>query len=162
MTQSGHRQGLPVSLFEPLQCFVLIWGMGMKRREFITLLGGVAAAWPVGVRAQHQNEPLRRVGVLMAYLENDAEAQKYVSVFQDALREFGWAEGRNLSMTLHWAGPELAAIEQAAKELVKWRPDVILSSSTPTTAALLRVTRTIPVVFAIVSDHRKWICQHLC
>jgi putative ABC transport system substrate-binding protein len=88
----------------------------------------------------------------MAYLENDAEAQKYVSVFQDALREFGWAEGRNLSMTLHWAGPELAAIEQAAKELVKWRPDVILSSSTPTTAALLRVTRTIPVVFAIVSD----------
>jgi putative ABC transport system substrate-binding protein len=124
----------------------------VKRREFITLLGGAAAVWPVGVRAQDQSEPFRRVGVLMAYWENDAEAQKYVSVFQDALKEFGWAEGRNLSMTLHWAGPELAAIEQAAKELVKWRPDVILSSSTPTRAALLRETRTIPVVFAIVSD----------
>jgi putative ABC transport system substrate-binding protein len=88
----------------------------------------------------------------MAYRENDAEAQKYVSVFWDRLNELGWTEGVNLSRTMHWAGPELAEIEQAVKELVKWRPSVILSSSTPTTAALLRATRTIPVVFAIVSD----------
>ena len=80
------------------------------------------------------------------------KAQKYVSVFQDALKEFGWAEGRNLSMNQHWAGPEVAAIQQAAKELVKWEPDVILSSSTPTTKALLQETHTIPVVFTIVSD----------
>src|SRR5262249_2647793 len=99
----------------------------------------------------------------MAYRENDAEAQKYVSVFWDKLKELGWTESVNFSMTMHWAGPELASIEQAAKELVKWRPDVILSSSTPTTAALLRETRTIPVIFCDrVGSDRKRICEHLC
>ena len=121
----------------------------MKRREFITLIGSAAAAWPQLTRAQSE---LRRIGVLMAYREDDAEAQKYLSVFWDTLKQLGWTEGINISMTMHWAGSELPEIEQAAKELVKWRPGVILSSSTPTTAALLRATRTIPVVFAIVSD----------
>jgi ABC-type uncharacterized transport system substrate-binding protein len=116
----------------------------MRRRKFLTLLVGAVATWPQLVRAQ--SEPLRRVGTLMAYRENDAEAQKYVSVFWDTLKKLGWIESVNFSMTMHWAGPELASIEQAAKELVKWRPDVILSSSTPTTTALLRETRTIPVV----------------
>jgi ABC-type uncharacterized transport system substrate-binding protein len=122
----------------------------MRRRKFLTLLVGAVATWPQFERAQ--SEPLRRIGLLMAYRENDAEAQKYVSAFWDTLKKFGWTESVNFSTTMHWAGPELASIEQAAKELVKWRPDVILSSSTPTTAALLRETRTVPVVFAIVSD----------
>ncbi len=123
----------------------------MQRRDFITLIGSAAAVWPLASRAQQQSE-LRRIGVLMAYSQNDAEAQNYVSVFRDALKELGWVESRNLSMIEHWAGPEFAAIEQAAKDLIKQEPDVILSSSTPTTAALLRQTRTIPIVFAIVSD----------
>jgi putative tryptophan/tyrosine transport system substrate-binding protein len=122
----------------------------MRRREFITILAG-AAAWPLAARAQH-DERMRRIGVLMAYSQDDAEAQSYVSAFRDALKEFGWVESRNFSMIEHWAGPEFAPIEQAAEELIKQEPDVILSSSTPTTAALLRQTRTIPVVFAIVSD----------
>ena len=106
----------------------------MRRRKFLTLLVGAVATWPQLVRAQ--SEPLRRIGTLMAYRENDAEAQKYVSVFWDKLKELGWTESVNFSMTMHWAGPELASIEQAAKELVKWRPDVILSSkrSLPVTA----------------------------
>ena len=88
----------------------------------------------------------------MAYTQDDAEAQKYVSVFRDALKEFDWVDGRNLAMIEQWPGPEFAAIQQAAKDLIKQEPDVILSSSTPTTAALLRENRTIPIVFAIVSD----------
>jgi len=122
----------------------------MRRRKFLTLVVGAAATWPQ--LASAQRETLRRIGLLMAYRENDAEAQKYVAAFWDTLRQLGWTESVNYSTTMHWAGPELASIEQAAKELVKWRPDVILSSSTPTTAALLRETRTIPVVFAIASD----------
>jgi putative tryptophan/tyrosine transport system substrate-binding protein len=74
------------------------------------------------------------------------------AAFRDALKEFAWVESRNFLMIEHWSGPELAPIEQAAKDLIKQEPDVILSSSTPTTAALLRQTRTIPIVFAIVSD----------
>jgi putative tryptophan/tyrosine transport system substrate-binding protein len=123
----------------------------MRRREFITLLGGAAAAWPFAARAQ-QPEQTRRVGVLMAYSQDDAEARKYVSVFRDALKGFGWVGGRNLSMIEQWPGPEFATIEQAAKDLIKQEPDVILSSSTPTTAALFRQNRNIPIVFAIVSD----------
>jgi len=123
----------------------------MRRREFMSLLGGAAMAWPFAAHAQ-QPEQIRRVGVLMAYTQDDAEAQKYVSVFRDALKEFGWVESRNLSMVEHWPGPEFGTIEQAAKDLIKQEPDVILSSSTPTTAALLGQNRIIPIVFAIVSD----------
>ena len=127
----------------------------MRRREFIGLLGSAAAgmviSWPQVARAQ-QPEQIRRLGVLMAYTQDDAEAQKYVSVFRDALKEFDWVDGRNLAMIEQWPGREFAAIQQAAKDLIKQEPDVILSSSTPTTAALLRENRTIPIVFAIVSD----------
>ena len=123
----------------------------MRRREFITLLSGTAA-WPLAALAQQQSGPQRLIGVLMAYSANDAEARTYVSIFRDTLKEFGWTEGRDLSITEHWAGPEPTRIEQAAEELVRQPPEVILSSSTPTTAALLRQTRSIPIVFAIVSD----------
>src|SRR5262249_45277068 len=152
LTRSGHCRPLPVRCIKPTRCSskVLSGTAKMRRRKFLTLLVGTVATWPQLVRAQ--SEPLRRIGTLTAYRENDAEAQKYESVFWDKLKELGWTESVTFSMTMQWAGPELASIEQAAKELVKWRPDVILSSSTPTTAALLRETRTIPVIFAIVSD----------
>lgn len=123
----------------------------MKRREFITILGAgcVSAALPNALRADRS---LKRLGILMAYRESDAEAQKYVSAFEDELKRLGWSEGNNLSVVRHWAGPEVAALQQAARDLVRWQPDAILSSSTPTTAALAREGSTIPVVFAIVSD----------
>jgi putative ABC transport system substrate-binding protein len=124
----------------------------MRRREFINLLGGTALAWPLDVRAQ-QPDRMRRIGVLMGYPESDPEAQTFVAAFRDGLRKYGWTEGRNVRMDTRWATPADAdSMQRFAKELVASQPDFILSSTTPTTAALLQQTRTIPVVFVIVAD----------
>ena len=124
----------------------------MRRREFITLLGGAAAAWPLAARAQ-QSERMRLIGVLMAYAESDPEGQAWVAVFRGGLQKLGWAEGRNIRIETRWAPPENAGSrERFAKELVALQPELILSHTTPTTSALLRETRTIPIVFANVSD----------
>jgi putative ABC transport system substrate-binding protein len=123
----------------------------MRRREFITLLTG-AAAWPLAARAQ-QGSGMRRVGVLMGWPETDPEAQSELASFVRELEKLGWAEGRNLRTDTRWwmpADPE--STHRFAKELVTLQPDLILSQTTPTTAALLQETRTIPIVFAIVSD----------
>ena len=121
----------------------------MRRREFITLLGG-AATWPLAARAQ-QPERMRRISVLMAFDERDARAKGWLSRFTQGLSELGWTEGRNLQMEVRWAD-SVDRMRMFAKELVELRPDVILSFGTPVTAALQRETRTIPIVFAIVSD----------
>ena len=121
----------------------------MQRREFITLLGG-AATWPLAARAQ-QPERMRRIGVLMAFDEHDARAKGWLSRFTQGLSELGWTEGRNLQMEVRWAD-SVDRMRMFAKELVELRPDAILSFGTPVTAALQRETRTIPIVFAIVSD----------
>ena len=123
----------------------------MKRRAFITLLGG-AAAWPLAARAQ-QGERMRRIGVLMGYPENDLEGPAFYAAFREGLEKLGWTEDRNIRFDTRWATPEDAeARRRFAKELVALQPDLILSSVTPTTAALLQQTRTIPIVFATVSD----------
>jgi putative tryptophan/tyrosine transport system substrate-binding protein len=122
----------------------------MKRRDFITLLGG-AAAWPLGARAQ-QAERVRRVGVLMGYNEADPEAQALLAAFGQGLQELGWTVGRNLRMDVRWSPGNIDLMRAFAKELVELQPDVILSNSTPVTAALLRTTQTVPIVFAVVSD----------
>jgi ABC-type uncharacterized transport system substrate-binding protein len=123
----------------------------MRRREVITLIGG-AAAWPLAARAQ-QGERVRRIGVLMGYAESDREAQAWVAAFQEGLQKLGWAEGRNIRINTRWAPPGDAESRQRfAKELVALQPDLILSYNTPTTAALLQQTRTIPIVFVSVSD----------
>ena len=123
----------------------------MKRREFITLLGA-AATWPVVARAQ-QPERMRRIGVLMGYAENDREGQAFVAAFREGLQKLGWAEDRNIRSDTRWATPEDAEARQRfAKELVALQPDVILSHTTLTTAALLQQTRIIPIIFANVSD----------
>jgi len=122
----------------------------LGRRQFITLLGGTAAAWPFAARAQ-QPERKRRIGVLMAFDERDARAKGWLSRFTQGLSELGWTEGRNLQMEVRWAD-SVDRMRMFAKELVELRPDVILSFGTPVTAALQRETRTIPIVFAIVSD----------
>jgi ABC transporter substrate binding protein len=90
--------------------------------------------------------------VLMAYAENDSEARSYVAAFREALEKLGWIEGRNIEIEIRWAALDLEAMQRFAKELVALEPDVILSHSTPTTVALLQQTRTIPIIFGIVSD----------
>ena len=123
----------------------------MKRREFISLVGG-AAAWPLTARAQ-QPDRMRRIGVLMGYAESDREGQANVAVFREALEKLGWAEGRNMRIDTRWATPgDVESRQRFVKELIALRPDVILSHGTPVTAALLQQTRTIPIVFAGVSD----------
>jgi putative tryptophan/tyrosine transport system substrate-binding protein len=124
----------------------------MKRREFILLLGGAAAALPLAARAQ-QGERVRRIGVLMGYPENDLEGPAFFAAFREGLEKLGWVEDRNIRFDTRWATPDDAEARQRfAKELVALQPDLILSSVTPTTAALLQQTRTIPIVFATVSD----------
>jgi putative tryptophan/tyrosine transport system substrate-binding protein len=123
----------------------------VRRREFITLLGGAAAAWPLAAHAQ-QAERVRRIGILMAYAESDSVYQAYVKAFREGLQKLGWEEGRNIRFDYRWATSDLELIQRSAKELIALQPDLILSSSTPTTASLLRQTRTIPIIFANIFD----------
>ena len=122
----------------------------MKRREFITLLGG-AAAWPLAARAQ-QSGGMRRIGVLMAYAETDREGQASVALFREGLQKLGWTEGRNIRIDTRWAAADVELMQRFAKELVALQPDLILSQSTPAVAALLQQTRTIPIVFALIAN----------
>jgi putative ABC transport system substrate-binding protein len=122
----------------------------MRRRQLITLLGG-AAAWPLAARGQ-QPERMRRIGVLMAYAENDSEAQAWVAAFREGLQKLGWTEGRNIRIDYRWSSLDAELIQRFSKELVALQPELVLSSSTPTTAALLQETRTIPIIFANIVD----------
>jgi putative tryptophan/tyrosine transport system substrate-binding protein len=124
----------------------------MRRREFITLLAGAAAAWPVGARAQQPGERMRRVGVLVPFPESEPVAQARVAAFREGLQKLGWTEGRNIRIDTRWAALDAEAMQRYAKELVGLQPDLILSQSTPNTAALLQQTRTIPIVFVQVTD----------
>ena len=124
----------------------------MRRRDFIKVVPGSAMTWPLAARAQ-QSERMRRIGVLMGYPENDLEGPAFFAAFRDGLQKLGWMEGRNIQLDTRWVSPDDAEARQRfAKELVALQPDLILSSVTPTTAALLQQTRTIPIVFATVSD----------
>jgi len=121
----------------------------MKRREFMILLGGVAA-WPLAARAQ-QPDRVRRVGVLMG-IADDFEGQARIAVFRQALQALGWSEGRNIQFIYRWSGGDLAHARQFAKELLDLRSDVILTNSTPATVAVRDITRTTPTIFVQVSD----------
>ena len=122
----------------------------MSRREFIALAGS-AAAWPLAARAQ-QGVRMRRIGVLMAYDEADPLAKARITAFTQALAGLGWTDGRNLRMDLRWGGVDTNRIRALAQELVGLQPDIIVTDSTPATAALQRETRTIPIVFANMVD----------
>src|SRR5271154_3940174 len=122
----------------------------MRRRQFIAGLGS-AAAWPVVARGQQSNR-MRRIGVLMAFDENDPEAKAYLSGFTQRLSELGWINGRNVRMDVRWAAGSVDRMRTFAKELVDLQPDVIVANSTPVTAAFQQVTRKIPIVFAGVAD----------
>jgi ABC-type uncharacterized transport system substrate-binding protein len=123
----------------------------VKRREFITLLGGAAAAWPLAAPAQ-PSQRIRRVGVLMAVAESDADVRAGVAIFQQSLQELGWSDGRNIRIDYRWGDAEANRIGALAKELVGLQPDVLVAHSTPSAKGLLQATRSIPIVFLTVTD----------
>jgi putative ABC transport system substrate-binding protein len=122
----------------------------MRRREFISLLGG-AAAWPIAARTQPR-ESMRRVGFLSGFGEDDSEGQTRIAAFRQGMQEQGWIEGRNLQIDYRWAGPDPGRIKAFARELVGIPPSVILALTSPSVAALREVTRTIPIVFVGIGD----------
>jgi putative ABC transport system substrate-binding protein len=126
------------------------WRKIVRRRDFITLLGG-AAAWPIAARAQ-QGERMRQIGILMGWSENDPEQRLKVDAVIRGLARLGWVEGRNIRFDVRWTDGDVARAPALAKELVARQPDVIVTGTTHATAALQRETRTIPIVFAAVSD----------
>ena len=114
-------------------------------------LAGATLAWPLAARAQ-QPGGMRRIGVLMSLADSDPVGQAYLVAFREGIQQLGWAEGRNIRIDIRWAAAEVELMQRFAKELVVLQPDVILSATTPATAALLQQTRTIPIIFAVVSD----------
>jgi putative ABC transport system substrate-binding protein len=120
----------------------------MRRRDFITLLGGGAAAWPLAVSAQQ----MRRVGVFMDLAEGDPEGQARVAALKRGLQDLGWIEGRNLRIETRWAAGEAARMKPLAAELVSLAPEVIVSSGAPTLVALREATSTIPLIFGQILD----------
>jgi putative tryptophan/tyrosine transport system substrate-binding protein len=123
----------------------------MRRREFITLLGGAAAGWPLAARAQ-QPQRVRRIGILLPAAVDDTEFQTWVGAFLQALALLGWTIDRNVRIDTRWATPNADAIRRQAAELVALAPDVILAHGTAAVGALLQVTRTVPIVFPVATD----------
>src|SRR5215216_6724604 len=122
----------------------------MRRREFIALLGGAAAAWSLAARAQ-QVERMRRIGVLMAITDNE-EGRVRIAAFRDELHRLGRVEGRNIQIEIRWAAGDKAKLQDFAKELVSLKPDIILANTTPAARALQLHTSEIPIVFVFVAD----------
>src|SRR5262249_34825565 len=123
----------------------------MRRRDFITGIAGWMVAWPIAARAQ-QRGGMRRIGVLMAVPENDREYEAFLAAFREGLQKLGWVEGSNIRTDYRWGALDAEAMLRFAKDLVALQPGPIVSQSTPTTAASLQQTRTIPIIFALVID----------
>jgi len=122
----------------------------MHRREFITILGGAAATWPLAVRAEKNG--VRRVGVIMGFAENDEVWQAYLASFRQGLQELGWTDGRNIRFDYRFTGDSEERMRAMAEEVVGLTPDVILVSTNSVVSATLKATRSIPIVFTWVSD----------
>jgi putative ABC transport system substrate-binding protein len=124
----------------------------MRRRDFIKVIAGSAAGWPLVARAQQLSGSMRRVGVLMGLNADAAGALSEAAALKRGLQEHGWIEGRNLELKFGWSGAAPDLIQSSAKELVGSKCDVIVARSTPAVAALLNETHTVPIVFAVVVD----------
>ena len=123
----------------------------MRRREFLTLLSGAAAAWPLAARAQ-QAERMRRIGVLAGLSADDTQGQARLVAFVQGLQQLGWTDGRNVRIDFRWGGGDADRFRRYAAELIALAPDVVLASGSPAVGPLLQTTRTIPIVFASVGD----------
>ena len=123
----------------------------MKRRYFITLLGGAAVAWPLAAQAQ-QGERMRRIGILMPSAADDAEFQARMTAFVQGIAQLGWLDGRNVRIDTRWGVADADRIRKYAAELLALAPDVILANSSAALAPLLQATRTVPIVFTTVAD----------
>ena len=123
----------------------------MRRREFITFLGGATVAWPLAARAQ-QPERMRRIGALINLAEDDREAQAQHSAFLQALQQLGWTDGRNVRIDTRWTAGDPARARKYATELVALEPDVVLAEGTTVLGLLLQATRRVPIVFVQVTD----------
>jgi len=123
----------------------------MRRREFIALLGGAAAGWPLAARAQ-QAQRMRRLGVLTPVPADHPEAEVRYSAFRQAFQELGWTEGKNVQIEWRWSAGDVASTRKQAAELAALEPDVVLATGSLGAAAILQATRSIPVVFVIVPD----------
>jgi ABC-type uncharacterized transport system substrate-binding protein len=123
----------------------------MRRREFITLLGGAAAGWPLAARAQ-QAERVRRIGVLMNIAADDPQAEARIGALLEGLQPLGWSVGRNLQIDARWAAADAGLFRRYATELVAAAPDVILASTSSAVAPLRQATRTVPIVFVLAVD----------
>ena len=120
----------------------------MRRREFISLLGGTALAWPLAAHAQQ----MRRIGVLISYSENNPEAQAYVAAFRDGLQKYGWQEGRNVQIDYRWAAGDIDRFKSSAAELVRLTPELLFVTGSTALEAVRQETSTIPIVFVQVAD----------
>ncbi len=136
---------------EPPSPLRMLLSRHTKRRGFITLLAGAAVAWPLAARAQ-QGERMRRIGVLMPHVQNNAVGQARIAALSQELQRLGWSVGRNLAIDVRWAGPFAPGVRKHAAELVAAAPDVILANGSVAVGPLLEVTRTVPIVFVIVPD----------
>src|SRR5215471_11174922 len=125
--------------------------MSRSRRNFITLLGGAAAAWPLAARAQH-SEGMRRLGALVYGDEGDPVVKDRFAVFTQHLAELGWINGRNLRLDVRWAAGNAERMQRFAKELVDLRPDAIFVGTAAVTKAVQRETTSIPIIFTAVGD----------
>jgi putative ABC transport system substrate-binding protein len=123
----------------------------MTRRDLIALLGTTAATWPFGARAQ-QSERMRRIGVLMGTAADDPVGKARGAAFLQGLQQLGWTEGNNVRIDYRWATADTDRFRRYAAELIELAPEVILASSAPSVASLLQATRTVPIVFAAVTD----------
>jgi putative tryptophan/tyrosine transport system substrate-binding protein len=126
--------------------------LDIRRRQFITLLGGAAAAWPLVARAQQPREPMRRIGVLLTGAADDPESLARVGAFLQGLQELGWTDGRNVRIEYRWGSADAERIRKSAAELVALAPDVIVVSGNSGMVPLQRATRTLPIVFVNASD----------
>ena len=122
----------------------------MKRREFVTLLGGTAATWPLAARAQQGQ--MRRIGVLMSRAESDPEGQGYAAALLQGLAVLGWTPDQNVKIEYRWQAGDASQAQAFARELVELRPDVLVANATPAAAAMRRATHTLPIVFIGVAD----------
>jgi len=125
--------------------------MAVRRREFITLVGGATVTWPIAAPAQ-QRERVVRIGVLMSAAEHDPEGQARIAAFRQGLQKLGWTDGRNIRIDVRWGGGDPMLDRRFAEELVTLKPDVILATASPTVAALQAATTTVPIVFAHAVD----------